>query len=115
MRKRILIITLAVTFFAILAFTVVTTQIYYNDSLNKSKSYLKVYVNAFNQKYITENGNDGAIEFSQLLNGARVTLMDLEGNVVGESASVEQSANHANREEVISAVKKGEGFSVRYS
>lgn len=51
--------------------------------------------------------------------GARVTLITLQGKVVGDSQmprdQVPEMVNHADRPEIIQAMKEGEGSSVRYS
>lgn len=114
MRKRILLITLLITVVGLLIFSLASTQVYYNSSLDGEKDNLKIYMNAFDPaKYQFDDG--GADAFSQLLGGARVTVMDGEGNVLGESGTDKELGNHADRDEVKSARYGGEGFSVRNS
>ncbi len=114
MKKRILCITLAVTIIGLLLFSFAAVQISYDSSIENAKSYLKVYVGLFDDGYSFDN--EGAAAFSQKLDGARVTLMDSSGNVIGESEQVEEiEINHADRPEVESAKSGGSGFAVRKS
>jgi two-component system phosphate regulon sensor histidine kinase PhoR len=47
---------------------------------------------------------------------ARITIVALDGQVLGDSAeSSKAMENHANRPEIIEAMDKGDGYSVRYS
>lgn len=48
-------------------------------------------------------------------NDSRITMIDLEGNVVADSAVNEIEENHANRQEIQDALKNGVGHEVRYS
>lgn len=114
MRKRILCITLAITVFALFAFSLVSAQIYYNTSIKEYKNHLQVYMNAFDEKYYALDSG-AAKQFSQDLDGARVTFMTFEGTVTGESSDMETDLDHSYREEVLAAIIEGEGFSVRQS
>lgn len=113
MRKRILLFSLLITFLGIFVFSLISTSVYYKSSVEHSKEYLRVYMNAFGEQYALDNG--GAAEFSERLNGARVTFMDTRGNVTGDSDADGTLENHADREEFILAVANGDGFAVRNS
>lgn len=114
MRFRILWISLLITTFAIILYSLVSTQIFYNLSLENSESALSVYMNAFDgEKYAPDD--EGARAFSLALDGARVTILDGEGNVLGESEADSIETDHSDREEVREAIKSGEGFAVRSS
>lgn len=118
MRKRILWISLLITFLAILAFSFAATQVYYYNSVDHTKEFLKVYMNGFDEAYYapdSENQQEGAIAFAEKLGGARVTVMGLSGNVLGDSQNGALTENHAERDEVFSAIVDGEGFAVRSS
>lgn len=114
MKKRILFIALLVTVLGLLVFSLASTQVYYDSSLQGEKEHLKTYMNAFDVEKYSLDG-EGASAFSVLLNGARVTVMDAEGNVLGDSGTEEELGNHADREEVASALVYGEGYAVRKS
>lgn len=108
--------SLGITFVAVLVFGFAATQVYYNSSVNDSKEYLRVYMEVFDESLTIEELDEKAVkDFSQRLNGARVTFMDSQGNVLADSMSDDTSENHADREEIKDAVFGGEGFAVRGS
>lgn len=90
-----------------------STQVYYNSAVDDSKEYLKVYMNVFSGEFTLNL--QGANAFSEKLNGARVTFMDSQGNVLADSETGEELENHYNRSEIQDAIFKGEGFAVRSS
>ena len=116
MRKRILLISLLVTTIAIIIYSLVSTQLYYNITLEDRAHSLEVYVNMFDEGAYPLD-DEGAKAFSDELNGARVTFMDGEGNVLGESEAENIETDHSDREEVREAIgsDSGEGFAVRAS
>ncbi|HIU80486.1 MAG TPA: hypothetical protein IAC67_06170 [Candidatus Coproplasma excrementipullorum] len=116
MRKRILLISLLVTTIAIIIYSLVSTQLYYNIALEDRAHSLEVYVNMFDEGAYPLD-DEGAKAFSDELNGARVTFMDGEGNVLGESEAENIETDHSDREEVREAIgsDSGEGFAVRAS
>ena len=75
MRKRILLVSLLVTVLAILIYSLVSTQLYYNLMVEQEQGRLSVYVNMFSPGEYTLD-NDGAKALSQRLEGTRVTFMD---------------------------------------
>ncbi len=114
MRKRILLISLLVTTIAIIIYSLVSTQLYYNIALEDRAHSLEVYVNMFDEGAYPLD-DEGAKAFSDELNGARVTFMDGEGNVLGESEAENIETDHSDREEVREAIEGGEGYAVRSS
>ena len=114
MRKRILLVSLLVTVLAILIYSLVSTQLYYNLMVEQEQGRLSVYVNMFSPGEYTLD-NDGAKALSQRLEGTRVTFMDGEGNVIGESAAEQIESDHSDRQEVIEAMENGSGYAVRSS
>ena len=97
----------------LIIYTVLSTQVFYGGLVENRKESLKVYMNLFDAgEYAWDDV--GANAFSQSLSGLRVTFMDREGNVLGDSKR-EDLGNHADREEVLAALSKGEGYSVRHS
>lgn len=114
MKLRILCISLLITILGILAYSFVSTELYYDSSLERTRETLAVYMNAFEGEYSGFTEEDAA-DFSEKLDGARVTFIDSEGNVLADSEDVEVDENHLNREEVKEAAESGEGYAVRRS
>ncbi len=103
----IMVVGLAVFAFA-------STQVYYNSAIDNSKEYLRVYMNAYNNSFSL--GEHGAMAFSEKLNGARVTFVDGQGNVLADSeADINIREKHSDRAEIKDAIVDGEGFAVRSS
>ena len=114
MRKRILLISLLVTIAAILIYSLVSTQLYYNIAIEEKRAALETYAAMFVPGgYTPDDG--GAENFSADLGGARVTIMDGEGMVVGESEADAIEPDHSDREEVLQAMESGKGYAVRPS
>lgn len=115
MRWRIWLLSLGITLVCVLLFGILSTTVYYNSSINSGFDSLKVYLNEFDEnKYLLDE--DGAKAFSEKLNGARVTFMDAQGNVLADSHAENLDANHADREEVTDAISSGKsGYAVRSS
>ena len=74
---------------------------------------MSTYMNAYSEDYSLDE--EGAAQFSALLDGARITFIDAEGNVLADSAAEEVDENHLGRDEVAQAAEEGEGFAVRRS
>ena len=107
MRKRILWVSLLITIVGLLVFSLVSTNIYYANSVEYGKEHLSTFMNFYDET--------GAERFSAALDGARVTFMALDGDVLADSEKGDVTQNHADREEVIAALKDGRGFAVRKS
>ncbi|MGM9971938.1 MAG: ATP-binding protein [Anaeroplasmataceae bacterium] len=114
MKKRFFLISISITTIAIILFGLISTDVYYESSIDYTKDILVVYMNQYDES-IYSMDNDGAKEFSLKLDGARVTFMDKEGNVVGDSQVSDNLENHASRYEVQEAIKNGYGYDVRNS
>ncbi len=113
MRWRIWLLSLGITLFSVLVLSFATTQVYYNSSVDDAKKFLRVYMNAFDESLYSLD-EAGALAFSEKLDGARVTFMDAQGNVLADSLAG-SGVNHSDRTEIKDAVFKGEGFAVRGS
>lgn len=98
---------------SVLLFGFVSTQVYYNSSIDDSKEYLRVYMNEYDESFSLDER--GATAFSEKLNGARVTFMRLDGSVIADSMTDYDMENHSDRSEIKDAILNGEGFSVRGS
>ncbi len=113
MRWRIWLLSLGIALLGVLIFGIGATQVYYNSSIDHGKEYLKVYMNTYTPEYTLDK--EGAEAFSEVLNGARVTLMDARGNVIADSETENLEEDHSDRQEIKDAILKGEGFAVRSS
>ncbi len=117
MKWRIWLLSFGITLVCVLIFGIASTQVYYNSSLDDGKEYLRVYMNEFGEINYALDEN-GARAFSEKLNGARVTFMDAQGNVLADSIAGKVAENHADRSEITDAIsggKNGDGFAVRGS
>lgn len=113
MKWRIWLLSLGITFACLFVFSFAAAQVYYQSSIDDSKEYLRVYMNAYDGSFTLDE--QGAKAFSEKLNGARVTFMDAQGNVRGDSLAADELENHSDRSEIKDAIFKGEGFAVRGS
>ena len=113
MKWRIWLLSLGIMLLSVLLFGFVSTQVYYNSSIDDSKEYLRVYMNEYDESFALDER--GATEFSEKLNGARVTFMRLDGSVIADSMTDYDMENHSDRSEIKDAILNGEGFSVRGS
>lgn len=112
MKWRIWLLSIGITLACLIVFSFAATQVYYQSSIDDSKRYLRVYMNSCDETVTSEQG---VADFSRRLNGARVTLMDEQGNVIADSAAQEDLENHGDRPEIKDAIESGEGFAVRSS
>ena len=113
MKWRIWLLSLGITFACLIVFSFAATQVYYQSSIDDSKEYLRVYMNEYTEEFTLDE--QGASAFSEKLNGARVTFMDAQGNVLADSLADEPLENHFERSEIKDAIFRGEGFAVRGS
>lgn len=74
------------------------------DILEDEQVHSKVFLQEFVEKYAAKTGS-------------RITVVDIEGNVIAESDNnPDEMENHKNREEIKNAIEKGEVYSsLRYS
>lgn len=113
MRWRIWLLSFGIMVAGLLIFGFASTQVYYNSSIDNSKEFLRVYMNAYSEEFALNE--QGAKDFSKRLNGARVTFMDSQGNVLADSLADVELESHKDREEIHDAIFNGEGFTVRGS
>lgn len=115
MKWRIWLLTFGIMVVGLLIFGFASTMVYYNSSINNSFEFLKVYMNEFDEREYSFD-KEGAVAFSEQLNGARVTFMDARGSVLADSHADNIDINHADREEIIDAIHSGKsGYGVRSS
>ena len=114
MKWRIWILSFGITFACLFVFSFAATQVYYKSSIDDSKEYLRVYMNSFDETLNLDDLNEqNAAAFSEKLNGARVTFMDAQGNVLADSIAEDDLENHSDRSEIKDAIFNEEGFAVR--
>ena len=114
MKLRILLISIIITFVGILAYSFVSTELYYESTLARTRETLAVYMNVYDEEY-SALGEAEAEAFSQKLGGARVTFISADGTVLADSEDVEVNENHLDRAEVSQAAEEGGGYAVRRS
>lgn len=114
MRKRFLLASVLITTLGILLFTVLMTNVFYGNTENEANRQLKIYSNFFDAEQPFDEASASA--FSELLNGARVTYLDPQGNILADSAGETLAGeSREDRPEVITAFSAGEGYSARKS
>lgn len=115
MKKRIMWIGFAITAIALIVFSVISAEIYYDNDIIYSQRYLRAYMAAFDDSR-TEDTLDEAYakELSEALGGARVTFLTAEGEYIADSEDGDE-ASRAMRPEVRDAIASGEGFDTRVS
>ena len=113
MRKKILWISQLIIAVVLLIYAMFSTQIFYENSIATQVNVLKAKTELF---YEDDYSLDeiGAKAFSKRLDGVRVSIISVSGEVLGDS---EKSGlnNHGKREEVKEAFKNGEGSALRHS
>ena len=115
MKIRILLISVLITFLGILAYSFVSTELYYDSLLMRTQDTLSVYMNSFDEEFYSALGEDEAGAFSDKLDGARVTFISSDGTVLADSEDIEVNENHMDRAEIAAAAEDGEGYAVRRS
>ncbi len=117
MRKKLLIIFMAILFFGVVTTGYVSYSFTKDIILNNIKENLKSECRLLEDNFINYNGNYDvfAKNIKNFIN-KRVTIIQANGKVLGESDSNQINLeNHSNRPEIIQALKNGEGSSTRYS
>lgn len=113
MKKRILFVFIIIIFTSTLIFSIISSRIYYEKFLEDAKNNLYIYMNQYSEEFSWDVV--GAKSYSSKLNGLRVTFIDKNGDVIGDSEENLPLDNHLNREEVQIASLEGEGFAIRKS
>lgn len=112
LKKNILIFLMI----ASLIFTIVLSLIFsyknYNKDISEVKNNLAIYVKLYNDSFSLDE--EGAIEFSNLLEGVEVTFLSLEGVVIG-SSNPKITGDLSELEEVKEVLENGKGESIRNS
>ena len=112
MKKRIMWLCFAITAVALIVFSVISTDVYYRNSIAHAETYLRAYMNAFDETRTLDAAY--AAELSEKLDGARVTFLTPDGGFIADSEDADD-ASRAMRPEVREAIETGEGFDARSS
>jgi len=113
MRRKILWISQLIIAVVLLIYAIFSTQIFYENSIDSAVNVLKAQTELFREEDYSLDGL-GAKSFSERLKGQRVTIIALDGEVLGDSER-QTLKNHGTREEVKEALKTGEGNALRHS
>ena len=98
MKKRILFVFIIIIFTSTFIFSIISSRIYYEKFLEDAKNNLYIYMNQYSEEFSWDVA--GAKSYSRKLNGVRVTFIDKNGEVIGDSEENLPLDNHLNREEV---------------
>ena len=115
MRKRILLLTLAVTLLGLVIFSAVSANISYRTLIENTRRIASAQLNALTAEDVGAGDEAAALALSRHMGGLRITFLDSEGMVTGDSFGVAAGDSRADREEVSAAMAGGEGFSTRHS
>ena len=114
MRNRIFWLSQLVMALVLLIYAVFSTQIFYAKGMEEKKETLKAELNFFDETLYPLT-DAGAQEFSDRISGHRVTWIDGDGNVLGDSQTPGITENHLQRQEVAGALADGFSSAVRQS
>ena len=115
MRKRILLASLIITLVGFALYSVVSASLSYRSLLDNTRGIVSAQINALDEERVGDGGADAALALSAELGGMRVTFMDGEGYVTGDSFGVQAGEYRGDRGEVQAALQGREGSSTRHS
>ena len=93
MRKRILLASLIITLVGFALYSVVSASLSYRSLLDNTRGIVSAQINALDEERVGDGGADAALALSAELGGMRVTFMDGEGYVTGDSFGVQASSS----------------------
>ena len=118
MKKKLVIYLLSTVIFIFVVVTVLFAFIFNYEYQQNLKEKLEINNNMVISLLQSNNLRDNRKFFIENLANSklRVTYVDKKGKVIYDSiVNGETMGNHNNRQEIIDARKKGDGFAVRYS
>ncbi len=108
--KQLLLISSTAVMITLILVVSVFYQLFQQQVIADLKAYAHVLANIENQKDVEQVGYGSFVE------DVRITIITAEGTVLYDNnAAVEAMDNHAERPEVVEALKNGEGQSIRQS
>jgi two-component system phosphate regulon sensor histidine kinase PhoR len=119
MRRRLFVFFVIILFFGITITGYLSYNFTKNLILNNTRDELKT-ADKIAEDYLERPSNyadlNSAAEHLKFLTGNRITIIDVNGKVVGETdAASSIMENHLGRPEIKDAFSKGEGTAIRYS
>ena len=117
MRKRIFWSFILISFSSLIIFGMLSLYFIDDAYTQKTSSQLQSLVSLIktNPLKINDFQKQSEIYSNSIGNDVRVTFVNKEGTVLGDSLSLEKYQNHSNRIEIIDAFKIGAGKSIRLS
>ncbi len=116
MKEKIRNQLLKISFIAIIITLIISVGVFYKLFTNQVFTDLKSYVDVISYNVAQEKFTDWYKESALTRNSIRVTIISEDGSVLYDSeASSADMENHGNRPEIASALKDGEGSSIRHS
>ena len=115
MRRRVLVTTLVVTLLGLVIFALVTANVSYRTLIDNTRGIVTAQIRALDAQDTGAADKAAADALSVKLGGLRVTFMDADGAVTGDSFGVAAGESRADREEVAAAMESGTGSSTRRS
>lgn len=116
MKKRIMLISLAITLVGLSLLMIIMAVIFHSNMVDNTVSSLKVLMLSYerNEEKFLAHDKAAALSLSVEVGGNRVTFIGFDGEVLSDSEK-DNLGNHIDREEVVDALKRGEGTSIRKS
>jgi two-component system phosphate regulon sensor histidine kinase PhoR len=120
MKKRFFSRSLLISLIAILIFALCSSIIVFKVNQNQQIANLDLFLSTVTHYDELSDDYQTQAETIADLYGTdsdlRITIINLDGTVLADSeADAAEMENHSDREEVMEAIKTGEGSSVRYS
>ncbi|HHT67013.1 MAG TPA: hypothetical protein GX010_02165 [Erysipelotrichaceae bacterium] len=100
MKKRLILINSLIIVFALLFSLIYNIVLFSNMNKSNTRQELSNYLNIATQVYDSTNEDEVTHLFDDSNKKIRVTIIDLDGNVIADSFSEDISSNHLFREEI---------------
>jgi two-component system phosphate regulon sensor histidine kinase PhoR len=124
MKKRFLLFSICLILISVLITSVISINVNINNFIDDKEKSLLTYCKLINMALIDEYEAGAAVDYVEAADdfskelGVRLTIIDMKGNVLADSAegpNYVNMENHLGREEVTKAILNGEGFASRKS
>lgn len=124
MKKRFLLFSICMILISVLITSVISINVNINNFIDDKEKSLLTYCKLINMALIEEYEAGAAVDYVEAADdfskelGARLTFIDMKGNVLADSAegpNFVNMENHLGREEITKAILNGEGFASRKS
>lgn len=124
MKKRFLLFSICLILISVLITSVISINVNINNYISDKEKSLLTYCKLINMALIEEYEAGAAVDYVEAANdfskelGIRLTFIDMQGNVLADSAEGPKyidMENHLGREEITEAILNGEGAASRKS